>query len=411
LINEVVAEPILPTRSSPTVLAEEFSQFFMTKVEGIRQGINPTAESINEDYEKRFDGIHLSTLAPTSVEEVTQILLSSPSKSSQCDPIPTRLLKKAIPLLSPLITNIINRSMETSTVPPSFKEATVRPLIKKKGADSEQLQNYRPVSNLPFVAKCLERVVCARIHEHLQNANLHEPMQSAYRRFQSTETALLKVQSDVLLALDRGQCAALVMLDLSAAFDTLEHKVLLNRLQHTHGITGAALNWIQSYLTERTQSVVIENVKSSAAELRCGVPQGSVFGPMGYSMYTYPVGAIIRKHGFDYAIYADDTQFYTLMKPGTSWDNVAPNITACYDEIQKWMSANLLKLNDGKTELIIFRNRTDVDSALHVLQCGNSALSPTDAVKNLGVLMHCSSTMDKHVNMVARSCWFYLRKI
>eukprot|EP00914_Ancora_sagittata_P009861 GHVO01018747.1.p1 GENE.GHVO01018747.1~~GHVO01018747.1.p1 ORF type:complete len:132 (+),score=13.64 GHVO01018747.1:689-1084(+) len=123
-------------------------------------------------------------------------------------------------------------------------------------------------------------------------------MQSAYRKFHSTETALLKVQGDILEALDQGDSVALIMLDWSAAFDTLQHDTLPQRLQHSHGITDSALMWLTSDFQDRPQSVAIDSSMSEDAILGCGVPQGSVIGPKGYSMYTVPLGAILRKHNY-----------------------------------------------------------------------------------------------------------------
>ena len=134
----------------------------------------------------------------------------------------------------------------------SFKTALVRPLLKKPNLDREDFKNYRPVSNLPFVSKVLEKTVSTRIENHLSSFSLNDNLQSAYRSCHSTETALLRVHHDVVSALDNGNCVVLVMLDLSAAFDVIDHEILFNRLKHSFGIDGEALSWIKSYLHERS---------------------------------------------------------------------------------------------------------------------------------------------------------------
>jgi len=323
----------------------------------------------------------------------------------------TWLLKKVVPQLTPAITTIINKSMETGIVPQPFKHAVVRPLLKKPGLDPENKKNYRPVSNLPFIAKCLEKTVCSRLNEHLLSNNLHEAMQFAYRKFHSTETALLKVQGDILGALDQGHSVALILLDLSAAFDTLQHDTLLRRLQHTHGIADSALEWMHSYFGGRTQAVAINDCVSDDAVLNCGVPQGSVIGPLGYSMYTLPLGAILRKHGMQFAIYADDTQCYTVLKTNADWNDVSVKISQCYDEVHQWMSNNHLKLNDEKTEFIIFSNRLNIEPSLYTLHCGEASLQPAAAVRNLGVMLDSTSRMERHANQIARVCRYHLRRI
>ena len=152
-------------------------------------------------------------------------------------------------------------------IPKSLKTAHIRPLLKKTGLHSDMLKNYRPVSNLTFISKVIEKVISGMLNEHLINNSLLDPLQSAYRDKHSTETALIKVQNDILSALDAGSSSILLMFDLSAAFDTIDHDILLSRLCNVYGITGDALDWFRSYLTGRIQRVVIEDSVSVDQEL------------------------------------------------------------------------------------------------------------------------------------------------
>ena len=170
--------------------------------------------------------------------------------------------------------------------PKSLKTALIRPLLKKTGLDSDILKNYRHVSNLTFFSNVIEKVISGRLNEHLTNNSLFDPLQSAYRDKHSTETALIKVQKDILSELDAGSSAILLMLDLSPVFDTIDHDILLSRLCNVYGITGDALDWFRSYLTGRIQRVVIENNVSGDQELGFGVPQCSVLGPKMYVHQT-----------------------------------------------------------------------------------------------------------------------------
>ena len=188
------------------------------------------------------------------------------------------------------------RSFETSCMPTELKRAHVRPRLKKSSLDPDVLNNYRPVSNLPFVSKIIEKVVDARLEEHLRENDLHEPLQSAYRKHHSIETALIKIQSDILQALDSGRVAALVLLDLSASFDTIDHSILIERLQKSFGISGDAVTWVVSYLRLRNQQVLIGDTASAEVVIEYGVPQGSVLGPKLYSLYTKPLADVIRHH-------------------------------------------------------------------------------------------------------------------
>ena len=194
--------------------------------------------------------------------------------------MPSFLVKAAADLLAPPIAALINRSLELGLFPAEMKLAFISPLLKKLGLDPNVLGNYRPVSALSFISKLLERVVAKQLIEHLETQSLYVPVQSAYRSFHSTETALLKVLNDILSSIDHGDSVILALLDQSAAFDLIDHGILLNRLSTQFGVTGVPLRWFESYLSGRLQSVCIKGVCSSPVPLQYGVPQGSVLGPV-----------------------------------------------------------------------------------------------------------------------------------
>ena len=145
---------------------------------------------------------------------------------------------------------------------------------------NDDLNNFRPISNLNFISKILEKVVASRTQSHLLSNSLSSSFQSAYRMFHSTETTLLNIHNDLIFAMNRGEVTSLILLDLSAAFDTVDHSILLHRLQNWFGLHGTSLDWFSSYLTSRSQAVSIQNSTSSLSNLSCGVPQGSVLGPL-----------------------------------------------------------------------------------------------------------------------------------
>ena len=164
--------------------------------------------------------------------------------------------------------------------------------------------------NLAFVSKLIEKAVAAQLNDHLLENNLMEEFQSAYRKGHSTETALLRVQSDILHGIDQGKAAYLILLDLSAGFDTIDHEILLKYMEAHLGIGGTVLNWFRSYLCNRKQSVVIDGVASQPSTLKYGVPQGSVLGPVLFCICMLPLSKIIKSHNMALHIYADDTQMY-----------------------------------------------------------------------------------------------------
>ena len=212
--------------------------------------------------------------------EVRETILKCTPKSSEADPLPISLLREMIDEIVPLPAKLFHASLSSGVVPSAFKGAKVRPLLKKAGLDSNVFKNYRPVSNLPFLSKIFEKIVLARLSRHLVGNGLLEPLQSGYRSNHSTETALLKLVNDLLCSADEGKVSVLALLDLSSAFDTIDHEVLLKRLHDTYGIEGTVLNWFHSYLSERTKSVSFCGCASRAHQLLYGVPQGSVLGPV-----------------------------------------------------------------------------------------------------------------------------------
>ena len=190
------------------------------------------------------------------------------------DPIPTQLLKRHVQEVAPYITAVINLSISIGEVSPNLKEAQLKPLLKK--IDLEPVfTNYHPVSNLSYLSKLIERTVCNQAITYTESTDKLEKLQSAYCTNCSIETAPLKVKTDLLSAIGNKEVTCLILLHLSAAFDTVNHTILLkNRLKYCFGVGGTALSWIGSYLTGRTWKVVIDGCDSQAAELTQGVPRG-----------------------------------------------------------------------------------------------------------------------------------------
>ena len=284
----------------------------------------------------------------------------------------------------------------------------------KTGLDQNELNNYRPVSNLPVISKVLEKTVDTQIEAHISSNNLHEPNQSAYRKFHSTETAFIKVQNDILQSLDQNKCTVLVLLDLSAAFDTIDHKTLLNRLEHEFGIAGSPLQWMTSYLNDRFQTVCIDGQLSDPVQMTYSVPQGSVLGPKNYIMYTKPVGSICRNHALGHHFYADDSQLYLTFKPNDEVNVVEAlcRVESCLTDIVSWMHNNMLKLNTDKTEVIVFSSKHNEQFVGDLeMTVGQSKIKPSAVVRNLGASFDSRMNMMNHVNSVCRSSYAQLRQI
>ena len=412
LLSGGIKDTECPTCSDDTTLAEVFINFFASiKINGILSDLQGSGTSDTFEVSSQCNSTFLKFDLVTSYEICK--LIKSSVKSCSLDPVPSFLFKKCSDILVPFLTRTANHCLTNGIMPDALKIARITPILKKSGADCEQLKNFRPVSNLKFISELMENCVAVRLNQYLNDNCLLEEFQSAYKIAHSTETALLKIQSDILMSLDNGKAVVLVFLDMSAAFDTVNHKILLSRLSDSFGIKGMALKWFNSYLTNRKQFVAINNAVSSVWDQNVGVPQGSVLGPILYVLYTSPVADIIKSYGLSYHTYADDAQLYIALSHSSHQQllDTKECIERCVVDVQRWMQANDLKFNQDKTEIMLIHSKFKTYIHPPIIQIGDDVIHVSSTATNLGFKFDKYLCYHDQIKQVCKSSFYFIRNI
>ena len=414
-LNELTGnrkDAVFPSNKSNHVIAEDMSKFYVEKVENIRHKIVSDSRShanttntasfsvtaLNSNCNECFSSFKL-----LSISDVKDLVTSAKKKFSFLDPVPISLITEFIDLLYPLILQIINSSISSGIFPELLKHAVISPILKKHTLDPEIFQHYRPVSSLPFLSKVLESNLFNQINTYLEQNRLYSFYQSAYRKNHSCETSLFKLITDIQAFHSQGDSTVLILLDQSAAFDTIDHGILINKLQLHFGITGNALKLLKSYLENRSFSVKVDNCLSSAKKLRFGVPQGSLLGPLFYILYVCELEQIVTKHGFHVLVYADDCQLYAPFND-SNVDVLKVKLESCLKELKQWMTNNYLMLNKDKTLIKVFWNKVPRFSRLLDFDL-------TDSVKVLGVQLDSILNFNSFIAKKVATCNMHLRNL
>ena len=272
------------------------------------------------------------------------------------------------------------------------------------------MKNFRPVSNLSFLSKILEKVVLIQLKRHLSCNNLFEIFQSAYRQNHSTETAVLSVLG-LLGSADERLVSLVALLYLSAAFDTLDHPILLKRLETTFGVRGTVLDWFVSYLSGRFQSIIVDGVVSASRLLVYGVPQGSVLGQVLFTLYSQPLSDVISVHNCDYHKYADDTELSKSAAPD-QFLTVQSCIQTCIDDVLLWINSTKLKLNTDKTEVMPVGSASCLESVdSECANIGGNSVPFKTWVKYLEVHLDKTLSVQKHISIICCASFLELRRI
>ena len=400
--------------SKPSALAECMNSFFTRKVNNLRANLPPNQQSplnlVRKLMENRTCSFVLQPVHPDTVEKIISSLKST--KSCGLDNIDSYIIKLAKDELVPAITHILNLSINQMTFPAAWKTAKVIPLYKKD--EYTDPKNYRPVALLAVFSKILEKAVFLQVMDYMEKNNLLHPSHHGFRSKHNTGTALLEMYDGWVDAFDEDKLTAVIMLDLSAAFDVVDTSILLDKLG-LYGFQPSAVSWIKSYLTNRHQQVYVDGALSDPQEVTVGVPQGSILGPLLYIIFTNDLPEVIHNHSppqthsqnfFNMnckdcggvCCYADDS---TLSVSNTNPELLQIDINTKYKQISDYMAMNKLFLNSDKTHLLIMTSqclhKKNDNYGIH-LDTGFEAIQPSYNERLLGAQISNNFTWNSHIS-------------
>ena len=329
---------------------------------------------------------------PTNSTTVTKIINELKTRhSTGPDGLSTKLLQYIKEPLIEAITITLNQSLNTGIFPEKLKIAKVIPIHKKE--DPSLLENYRPISILPSISKIFEKIICNQINDYFNLNNLFHSGQYGFRKHHSTELAAMELIDRTTQDMDRGETPFGIFLDLSKAFDTLNHTILLNKLNH-YGIKHCPLKLLESYLSNRLQYVGDDNIKSEYIPITTGIPQGSILSPLLFIIYLNDISFSSKL--FKFIVYADDTTLFA------NFSNLNKNnkLNKELAEISTWLKVNKLSLNSAKSKFMIFR-KPQKQIKLPIVKINRIQIECVDNFNFLGVVIDKNLTWKNHLNKVS----------
>ena len=380
------------------IVAEKFNHFFTTVASKLVEKLPKRIDKFRKQFVEKFyrlKGVKPNDYSFSVVSEnkiLTYLNNLSAKKATGLDGIPARFVRDSASIIVCPLSHVINLSLIQGIVPDDLESARVVPLFKKN--DKTEVGNYRPVTILSIISKVFDRVVYDQIQTYLDERKLLYNFQSGFRPRFSTDTCLIHHTNFIKIQMDKGNFVGMVLLDLQKAFDTVDHSILLTKLEAL-GLSEDVVRWFRSYLSDRQQLVDVSGTFSSCDKIRCGVPQGSILGPLLFLIYVNDMsGAVENK----LLLYADDSAILVADK---NISTVETLLQRELEVVRDWLIDNKLSLHLGKTESILFGSKPRLRSQSNLkIECKGSVTEPNDNVKYLGAILEQTLTGENMANSI-----------
>ena len=369
-------------------IVEKLNEYFVNIGSQLAASIQPSNMHFSNYLKKNY--MNSFVFFPTSAVEVINIASALQNKQSfGFDGIPVNIMKSSICFIAEPIAVIINSSLDTGIFPDILKVARVCPIYKN--GDKSDFQNYRPISVLPSFSKIFEKVVQTRLLSYIFSNSILCSNQFGFQKNHSTYMALIDLYDKISLAIDRNEFSVGIFIDLSKAFDTLDHYILLRKLEH-YGIRGKTLDWFNSYLSNRKQCVSLNGVMSDFKLVTYGVPQGSILGPLLFLLYINDI-VNCSEHLF-FILFADDTNLFFSSR---DISHLFVTVNEELDKLSNWFKANKLSLNVKKTNYMLFGNKHLPIAGTYNIIIDYQVLERVEFTKFLGVFIDEKLNWKKHI--------------
>ena len=376
------------TTTDPNEIATGFNNFFVTigpqLAKNIKSNINPLSyvKSVNNSM----------VLTDVTSTEVRNVIASLKNSSSGYDEFPPFVGKACVEAYIKPLTHLINVSLKSGVFPSELKLAKVVPIFK--AGDTSAINNYRPISVLSFFSKVYEKIVYNHVLDFVDDNNVLYDYQYGFRHSHSTQQAIITLIDRISKSLDKGDIAIIILLDLKKAFDTVDHRILLRKL-YAYGIRGTLLKWFESYLTGRTQYVAFNGTNSDTHYVKCGVPQGSILGPLLFILYMNDICSVSKL--LFTLLYADDT---CVLLSGKDLDDLIAVLNVELISLSVWLKSNKLSLNTQKTFFMVFHRARLKTANCNDLVIDNASITRVNSAKYLGIIIDVKFNWIEHITYI-----------